>query len=145
MLSHILGWGLATLSFDRYKIAQTLQGRSCLLCFETVLGMNKITPTTSPPPTNKKVFQKNFFNEMIFLKKLIKGVGLATLSLINYNMARGLLGRSCLKYFNIIKKTTPSPTPTVKKLVKFQKFIFSFVTIFFKIKLISYPAIGKVW
>ena len=60
---------------------------------------------------------------MIFLKNLFKGVGLATLSLINYNMARGLLG-SCLKYFNIIKKTTPSPTPTVKKLVKFQKFIF---------------------
>ena len=82
---------------------------------------------------------------MIFLKNLFKGVGLTTLSLINYNMAQGLLGRSCLKYFNIIKKTTPSPTPTVKKLVKFQKFIFSFVTIFLKIKLISYPTIGKVW
>ena len=82
---------------------------------------------------------------MIFLKNLFKGVGLATLSLINYNMARGLLGRSCLKYFKIIKKTTPSPTLTVKKLVKFQKFIFSFVTIFFKIKLIPYPTIGKVW
>ena len=50
-------------------------------------------------------------------------------------MARGLLGRSCLKYFNIIIKTTPSHTPTVKKLVKFQKFIFLFVTIFFKRKL----------
>ena len=60
-------------------------------------------------------------------------------------MARGLLGRSCLKYFNIIKNTTPSSTPTVKKLVKFQKFIFSFVTIFLKIKLIPYPTIGKVW
>ena len=84
---------------------------------------------------------------MIFLKNLFKGVGLATLSLINYNMARGLPRKSCLKYFNIIKKTTPSPspTPTVKKLVKFQKFIFSFVTIFFKIKLIPYPTIGKVW
>ena len=69
---------------------------------------------------------------MIFLKNVFKGVWLATLSLIDYNMARGLLGRSCLKYFNIIKKTTPSPTPTVKKLVKFQKFICSFVTIFFK-------------
>ena len=68
---------------------------------------------------------------MIFKKNLFKGVGLATLSLINYNMARGLLGRSFLKYLNIIKKTTPSPIPTVKKLVKFQKFIFSFVTIFF--------------
>ena len=60
-LSHILGWGLATLSFDRYKIAQTLQGRSCLLCFETVPGMNKITLTTSPPltPLAKKKL-KNF-------------------------------------------------------------------------------------
>ena len=54
-LSHILGWGLATLSFDRYKIAQTLQGRSCILCFETVLGMNKITPTTSPPLTPPQI------------------------------------------------------------------------------------------
>ena len=52
--------------------------------------------------------------------------------LINYNMARGLPGRSCLKSFNIIKKTTSSLTPTLKKLIKFQKFIFSFVTIFFK-------------
>ena len=82
---------------------------------------------------------------MIFLKNVFKGVWLATLSLINYNMARGLLGRSCLKYFNIIKKTTPSPTPTVKKLVKFQKIICSFVTIFLKIKLIPYHTIGKVW
>ena len=47
---------------------------------------------------------------MIFLKNVFKGVGLATLSLINYNMARGLLGRSCLKYFNIIKKL-PLPLP----------------------------------
>ena len=69
---------------------------------------------------------------MIFLKNLFKGVGLATSSLINYNVARGLPGRSCLKYFKIINKNSPSPTPTVKKLVKFQKFIFSFVTIFFK-------------
>ena len=82
---------------------------------------------------------------MIFLKKSFKGVGLATLSLINYNMGRGLLGRSCLKYSNIIKKTTPSPTSALEKLVKFQKFIFLFVTIFFKIKLIPYPKIGKVW
>ena len=45
-------------------------------------------------------------------------------------MVRGLPGRSCLKSFNIIKKTY-SLTPTLKKLIKFQKFIFSFVTIFF--------------
>ena len=60
-------------------------------------------------------------------------------------MVRGLLGRSCLKSFNIIKKTTPSPTPTLQKLIKFQKYVFSFVTIFFKIKLIPYHTIGKVW
>ena len=41
---------------------------------------------------------------MIFLKNLFKGVGLATLTLINYNIARGLLGKSSLKYFNIINK-----------------------------------------
>ena len=74
---------------------------------------------------------------MIFLKNLFKGVGLATLSLINYNMAQGLLGRSCLKYFNIIKITTPPPTPTVKKLVKFQK-IFFFVCDDFKTHTLSY-------
>ena len=66
---------------------------------------------------------------MIFLINFFKGVGL----FINYNMARGLPGRSCLKSFNIIKKTTSSLTSTLKKLIKFQKFIFSFVTI------------GKVW
>ena len=50
-LSHILGWRLATLSFDRYKIAQRLQVRNCMLCFKTVLKMNKTTPTpTLSPP-----------------------------------------------------------------------------------------------
>ena len=47
-------------------------------------------------------------------------------------MARGSPGRSCLKYFNIIKKTTP--TPTVKKLVKFQKFFFFVCDDFFQNK-----------
>ena len=60
------GWGLELnflgFQIDRYKKAQTLQGRSCILCFETVLGMNKITPTPFPPPKNKEVFRKNFFN-----------------------------------------------------------------------------------
>ena len=71
-LSHILGWGLATLSFDRYKIAQTLQGRSCIICFETVLKMNKITPTPLHPlhtPSHSpriKKFPKTFFILMIF-------------------------------------------------------------------------------
>ena len=44
--------GLDTLSFNRYKMAQSLLGRSCILCFETVLGMNKSTST--PIPTQKK-------------------------------------------------------------------------------------------
>ena len=47
---------------------------------------------------------------MIFLKNLFKGVGLATLSLYRYNMAKGLLRRSCFKYLNIMKKL-PLPLP----------------------------------
>ena len=47
-------------------------------------------------------------------------------------MAQGLQGRICFRYHNIIKKTTPSPTPTLKKI---KKFIVLFVTIFFKRKL----------
>ena len=58
-----MGWGLATLSFNRYKRAHTLLRRSYFLCFETVLGMNKITSTPSPLPKNKKKFPKNFFKE----------------------------------------------------------------------------------
>ena len=50
---------------------------------------------------------------MIFLKNFFKGVGL----LINYNMARGLPGRSCLKSFNIIKKLH-LPLPYLKKINK---------------------------
>ena len=73
-LSHILGWGLAGLSFDKYQIAQTLQGRSCILCFETVLGMNKITPTPNPGPSHSpkiKKFPKTFFYLNDNLKKFI--------------------------------------------------------------------------
>ena len=99
------GWGLATFTLNTYKIAHTSLGKSCILCFETVLGMNKITPAPLPPPKIKKVFQKNFFYFMIFLKNFFKGVGF----LINYNMVRGLPGRSCLKSFNIIKKTSSLP------------------------------------
>ena len=114
---------MTTPSFNMYKIAHTSLGRSCILYFETVLGMNKITPIPSPPPKIKKV-PKFFFNDIF--KNLFKGVGF----LINYNMVRGLPGRSCLKSFNI--KRTSSLTNTLKKLIKFQKFIFSFVTIFKK-------------
>ena len=64
---------------------------------------------------------------MIFLKNLFKGVGLATLSFNRYNMAKGLLGRSCFKSINKIKKTTPLPTPTLKKLKKFFKRKLSYI------------------
>ena len=53
---------------------------------------------------------------MIFLKNLFKGVGLATLSLINYNMARGLLGRSCFLFADVFEKITPN---LIKQLGKF--------------------------
>ena len=42
---------------------------------------------------------------MIFFKNLFKGVELATLSFKRYNMAQGLLRRSCFKYLNIMEKT----------------------------------------
>ena len=62
---------------------------------------------------------------MIFFKNLFKGVGLATLSLINFNKARGLLGRSCLKSFNIIKDYPfPYPYPYLKKINKIPKIYF---------------------
>ena len=60
---------------------------------------------------------------MIFLKNLFKGVGLATLSFINFNMARGLLGRSFLKSFNIIKDY-PFPYLYLKKINKIPKIYF---------------------
>ena len=82
---------------------------------------------------------------MIFLKNVLKGVWLATLSLINYNMARGLLGRSCLKYFIIIKKNDPFPYPNRKQISLIPKIYLFVCDDFFKIKLIPYPTIGKVW
>ena len=45
---------LATLSFNRYKMAQSSLGRSCILCFETVFGMKEITSNPIPTPKNKK-------------------------------------------------------------------------------------------
>ena len=50
---------------------------------------------------------------MIFLKNLLNGVGLATLSFNRYNMAQGLLRISCFKYLNIIKK---QPLPLAQPL-----------------------------
>ena len=108
---------LATLSFDRYKIAQTLQGRSCTLCFETVIGMNKITPPQPLKKISKKFFKK-FFLFFDFFKNLFKGVGLATLSFNRCNMAQGLLRRNWFKYLNIMKNL-PLSLPF---LPTFQKF-----------------------
>ena len=87
--------------------------------------MNKITPIPFPPPKNKKKIPKNFFENilMIVLKNLFKGVGLATLSLNRYNMAQGLLRRSCFEYFNIMKKL-PLPLPSPLKNKKILKIFF---------------------
>ena len=111
-----MGWGLATPFLNRCKIAHTLLGRSFALCFETVLGMNKITPTPSPP---LKEISKKFFY-FIFLKNLFEGVGLATLSFTRCNMVQGLLRRSWFKYLNIMKKLPlPIPFPSPFKNSKF--------------------------
>ena len=91
---HLRGWELATLSFDRNKIAHTLLGRSCILYFETFLGMNKITPTPSH-----------------LLKKCTQGGGFATVSFNRNNMAHCLLGRICYKSLNKIKTILPLLPP----------------------------------
>ena len=64
------------------------------------------------PP--KKISKKFYFFLIIFLKNLFKGVGLATLSLNRYNMAQGMLRRSCVKYVNIIKKLSFPLSPPLK-------------------------------
>ena len=69
---------------------------------------------------------------MIFFKKIIQGVGLATLSFNRYNMAQGLLGRSCFKNLNIMKKL---PLPLPPPLKNSKNLFFLFVAIFFKRKL----------
>ena len=102
-----MGGGVAHLSFDRYKIAHTCWGRSCILCFETVLGMNKITPTTSPPPFYHQKFknlQKKLFYFNDILRNLFKEVRFATLSFNRCNMAQSSLGRSRFKSLSIIKE-----------------------------------------
>ena len=73
----------------------------------------------------------------------LRGWGLATLSFIRYNITQGLLKRIRLKSLNKIEYFF-FPYLHIKKIKKFQKFIFLFVTIFFKIKLIHYPTLGKV-
>ena len=109
---------MATPYFNRCKIAHTLLGRSCTLCFETVLGMNRIIPT---PPHPLKIHSKIFFYFDI-LKNLFKGVGLATLSWNKYKMAQGLLKRSCFKYLNIMKKLPLSLPLPLKNLKNCQFF-----------------------
>ena len=78
--------------------------------------MNKITPIPSPPLKLKKL--QNFFLFYDIFKNLFKGVGF----LINYNMVRGLPGRSCLKSFNIKKNIFPYPY--LKKINKISKIYF---------------------
>ena len=56
---------------------------------------------------------------MIFLKNLLNGVGLATLSFNRYNMAQGLQRRSCFKYLNIMKKQPLSLAPPLKNSKNF--------------------------
>ena len=111
---------MATPSFNRYKIAHTLLGRSCTLFFKTVLGMKKITPTpTLPLPTpshspKTKKFPKTFF---YFENIYLRGWGLATPSFNRYKIAHTLLGRNCTLYFeNVLgmNRITPIPSPTLK-------------------------------
>ena len=73
--------------------------------------MNQIASTPYPPPKNIKIFLNFFYILMMILKKLFQGVRLATLSFNKYNMAQGLLRRSCFKYVNIMKKL-PLPLPS---------------------------------
>ena len=65
---------------------------------------------------------------MIFLKIFLRG---GVINKLQYG-AR-FAGEKLLEIFKYNKKTTSSLTPTLKKLIKFKKFIFSFVTIFLKI------------
>ena len=51
---------------------------------------------------------------MIFLKNLLNGVGLATLSSNRYNMAQGLLKKSCFKFLNIMTKQPLPLAPPLK-------------------------------
>ena len=60
---------------------------------------------------------------MKFKKKLLKWMGLAILFFNRYNMAQGLLRRSCFKYLNIMKKL-PLPLPLPLKNKKIPKFFF---------------------
>ena len=56
---------------------ESLQGRSCILCFETVLGTNKITTSPFPPPfhsLNIKKLPKTYFL-MMFSINFFNGVG----------------------------------------------------------------------
>ena len=89
---HSRGWGLVTLFYTRYKMAENLFGRSCILCFETVIGINEITPTSTPTPKNKKI--SNFFLICNDIVEKIHLRGLATLSFNRYKMAQSLLGTS---------------------------------------------------
>ena len=75
---------------------------------------------------------------MIFLKNLLQGAGLATLSFNRYNMAQGLLGRSCFKYLNVINKNYLFPYLQLKKNLKIPKIYFFCLWLFLKKTLIPF-------
>ena len=49
--------------------------RSCILCFETIHGMNKITFTTTPTSKNKKISKNLFLICNNILRKFIEEGG----------------------------------------------------------------------
>ena len=96
---YLRGLKLAILSFNAYKMAQSMLGRILyLIFFETVLGINKITPT--PYSSTQKI--KKFISNDILQNLYLKWWGLASLSFNRYKMAQSLLRRSCFKSYNII-------------------------------------------
>ena len=82
---------------------------------------------------------------MIFLKNLFKGVWVCYPIFNKLQYGARFAGEKLFETFENKKKTTPSPIPTVKKLVKFEKFFFVCDDIFLKKTAIPYPTIGKVW
>ena len=112
-----MGWGLATIYFNRYKIAQTLLGRSCILCFETVLGLNNITPTPFSSQKKIKNFQKLFFIAMIFALQYFQLLSF----IIPTKFVRGSSRRSC-SHFSFTKVRSAAVVrmePALKKITVF--------------------------
>ena len=84
--------------------------RSCILCFETVLGVNKIIPTPTPLQKIKKTQKINFLFAMIFWEKLFEGVGASYFYFNRY------------KIFEYNKKKLPLLLPLPQKLVFLERY-----------------------